>query len=132
MGIVDSVQKLARAWNTDDEDERLRLLKETCREDGEFVSPYGVSHGLAEYARGIGIFRKSFRKARAVHGVPDEHHGFLRFAWTTQWNDGRDPVVGTDFGEVDEHGKVRRLVSFTGPMTAPGAPAPPAPSLPHT
>ena len=130
MTTAEIVQRLARAWNTEDEDERLRLLKECCREDAEFASPHGQSHGLDEYARGIGLFRKSFKKARAVHGVPDEHHGFFRFAWTTQWNDGREPVVGTDFGELDDHGKVRRLVSFTGPATAPGAPAPPPPRLP--
>jgi hypothetical protein len=130
MSTADIVAKLARAWNTPDEDERLGLLRETCREDAEFASPHGQSHGLDEYARGIALFRKSFKKARAVHGVPDEHHGFFRFAWTTQWNDGRPPVVGADFGELDQEGKVRRLVSFTGTPTAPGALAPPAPRLP--
>ena len=103
-----------------DEDERMRLLRECCRDDAEFLSPHGQSLGLDAYARGIAIFRKSFRKARLVHGPPTEHHGFFRFAWRTDWNDGRDPVQGTDFGELDASGKVRRLVSFTTPADPPG------------
>ena len=121
MKAHDLVQKLARAWNTEDRDDRTRLLEETCAVDAEFVSPYGVTHGIEEYARGIAIFRKSFRKARSVHGRPDEHHGFFRFAWTTNWNDGREPLRGLDFGELDRAGKVRRLVSFTGPSAEIGS-----------
>ncbi len=115
MKAQDLVQKLAKAWNTEDADERMRLLEETCASDAEFVSPYGVTHGTSEYGRGIAIFRKSFKKARSAHGHPDEHHGCLRFAWTTNWNDGREPLLGIDFGELDRSGKIRRLVSFTGP-----------------
>jgi len=115
MTAHELVQKLATAWNTEDPDLRLRLLEETCASDAEFTSPHGVTHGIAEYARGIAIFRKSFRKARSAHGRPDEHHGFLRFSWTTSWNDGRPPLVGIDFGHLDRSGKIQRLVSFTGP-----------------
>jgi hypothetical protein len=115
MNAPELVQKLAKAWNTEDPDERLRLLEETCTADAEFTSPHGVTHGIAEYARGITIFRKSFKKARSAHGPPDVHHAFLRFAWTTSWNDGREPLVGIDFGELDRSGKIHRLVSFTGP-----------------
>jgi hypothetical protein len=49
-----------------------------------------------------------------VHGQPEEHHGYVRFRWETRWNDGRDPLFGEDFAELDSEGRIERLVSFNG------------------
>ena len=65
--------------------------------------------------RGIDIFRRSFPKSRTSHGKPDSHHGYLRFRWTTEWNDGRPATQGIDFGSLAKDGRLARLVSFDHP-----------------
>ena len=115
MNATEITHRLSRAWNSPDPIERRRLLLEVCVPDAEFLSPHGANRGVEEHARGIDIFRKAFPKSKIVHGTPEEHHHRLRFRWTTQWNDGRPPTEGVDFGVLGDDGKLRSLVSFTEP-----------------
>ncbi|HTT25797.1 MAG TPA: nuclear transport factor 2 family protein [Thermoplasmata archaeon] len=115
MEATEITHNLSKAWNTPDPVERRRLLLAVCAPDAEFLSPNGANHGVEEHARGIDIFRKAFPKSRVVHGSADVHHGRIRFHWTTQWNDGRPPTDGVDFGELGADGRIRSLVSFTDP-----------------
>jgi hypothetical protein len=115
MDAEQMLTKLTKLWNTDDRDERRRLLSEICLSDADFLSPNGANHGTEEYARGIDIFRRSFPRSRTSHGKPDSHHGFLRFRWTTDWNDGRPATQGVDFGSLAKDGRLSRLVSFDDP-----------------
>ena len=34
--------------------------------------------------------------------------------WATEWNDGRERLLGEDFFEFDEEGRILRAVSFDG------------------
>jgi hypothetical protein len=108
---------LSKAWNSNDPIERRRLLMEVCLPDAEFLSPNGANHGVEEHARGIDLFRKAFPKSQTVHGPADVHHQRIRFHWTTNWNDGRPPTEGVDFGEIGPDGRLRSLVSFTDPTS---------------
>jgi hypothetical protein len=115
MDAKEITHRLSTVWNTSDPEERRRILREICVVDAEFLSPHGANHGVEEHARGIDLFRKSFPKSKVVHGTADLHHQRLRFPWTTQWNDGRPPTHGVDFGELTPEGRIRSLVSFTDP-----------------
>jgi hypothetical protein len=115
MDAKEITHRLSTVWNTSDPEERRRILREICVVDAEFLSPHGANHGVEEHARGIDLFRKSFPKSKVVHGTADLHHQRLRFPWTTQWNDGRPPTHGVDFGELTPEGRFRSLVSFTDP-----------------
>ena len=121
MDAADTVGSFIEAWNSDGDAARLRLLARSCAVDAEFVSPQGVTRGVEALSAAIAAFRRSFPRAVVVHGRADEHNGFLRFRWETRWNDGRAPLFGDDFADLDESGRIRRLVSFDGRPAEPGA-----------
>ncbi len=53
------------AWNVDDDDARLRLLRDVCAEDAIFVNPGGgVTEGYETLSASIGEFRRMFPAAR--------------------------------------------------------------------
>ena len=89
MGVDAAVQAFARAWNIDDDEVRLRLLRECCAPDAEFVAPQGITNGVEAFNAAIGDFRRSFPPAEVTHGPPDAHFGFARMFWATEWHDGR-------------------------------------------
>ena len=44
---------------------------------------------------------------------PQLHHGFIRFRWQTDLNNGiADPFWGDDFVEIGDDGRFRTVVSF--------------------
>jgi hypothetical protein len=50
---------------------------------------------------------------------PDGHHAMLRFTWRLIRGDGT-VNDGVDFGELDGHGRIKRIVGFFGPFPQPG------------
>jgi hypothetical protein len=47
----------------------------------------------------------------------DEHHGCVRFAWHVVQADGTSLPEGIDFLQVNEQGKIQRVIGFFGPLT---------------
>jgi hypothetical protein len=115
MTAAEVIDAFARAWNTGDDIERLRLLTAACVPDAVFVSPQGRSSGVEVLGASIAEFRRAFPAADVTFGAPDEHGGFVRVAWTTYWNNGQAPLTGEDFAELAPDGRIRLLVSFDGP-----------------
>jgi len=112
--LEDAVAGFIEAWNVDDDGKRLRLLESVCRADAVFVSPQGITTGCGPMCASIGAFRRAFPRARVVAGSADRHHGYVRFRWTTIWNDGRPDLSGDDFAALDADGRIRELASFDG------------------
>jgi hypothetical protein len=73
---VEVIAAFARAWNTRDDDERLRLLTAACFPEAVFVSPQGHTAGIAALSASIGEFRRAFPAAIVSFGRPDERGGF--------------------------------------------------------
>jgi hypothetical protein len=46
----------------------------------------------------------------------DEHHGFVRYAWTIFGADGSALLEGIDFAELGSDGRLRRVIMFFGPL----------------
>ena len=71
------------AWNELRPAERRRLLERSFAEDGVLIEPRGRFEGRAAVLERIAGFSARFPGARVLltSGV-DEHHGFLRYAWT--------------------------------------------------
>jgi hypothetical protein len=44
----------------------------------------------------------------------DAYGRHVRFRWETRWNDGREPFFGDDFLDLDDEGRILRVVSFNG------------------
>jgi hypothetical protein len=111
---ADVFATFARAWNAADGGERLRLLTAACVPDAVFVSPQGRTTGIGALSASIAQFRHAFPAATVSFGRPDEHGGFARAAWTTQWNNGQPPLTGEDFAQFAADGRIQLLVSFDG------------------
>jgi len=114
MTVAEGMQALARAWNTDDDAGRLRLLVAACVPDGVFAAPQGTLTGIGALCASIGEFRQAFPAATVTFGPPDEHGGFVRVAWATHWNNGQPNLAGEDFGELSADGRIKLLASFDG------------------
>jgi hypothetical protein len=112
MTVTEVIQAFARAWNTDEDAGRLRLLAAACLPDAVFVSPQGMLTGISDLCASIGEFRRAFPAAVVIFGPPDEHGGYVRVAWATHWNTGQPDLAGEDFGELAADGRIRLLVSF--------------------
>jgi hypothetical protein len=102
------------AWNTDDDSERLRSLTSCCSAGAEFISPQGIINGIEAMSAAMGEFRRASPGALVVNGAIDVHNGCVRFRWQTNWNDGREPLIGDDFGRLDSEGRITSMVSFYG------------------
>jgi hypothetical protein len=57
--------------------------------------------------------------ALVVNGAIDVHNRSVRFRWQTNWNDGREPLKGDDFGRLDNEGRITSMVSFYGSAAEP-------------
>jgi hypothetical protein len=110
----EAVGAFIAAWNTDDDSERLQLLTSCCTAGAEFVSPQGVINGIDAMSAAMGEFRRTAPAAAVVNGAVDVHSGSVRFRWQTNWNDGREPLIGDDFGRLDSEGRITSMVSFYG------------------
>lgn len=110
--VAEVIGTFARAWNTIDDAERLRLLTASCLPDAVFAAPQGSIAGIGALSASIAGFRRAFPAAVAAFGLPEEHGGFVRVAWSTRWNGGQPDLFGEDFAQLAGDGRIRLLVSF--------------------
>ena len=105
------------AWNEPNPTERRRLLERSFTEDGVLVEPRGRFEGREAIMERIRGFSERFPGARVLlnSGV-DEHHGFLRYAWSIVQPDGSTLLEGIDFAELGSDGRLCRVVMFFGPL----------------
>jgi hypothetical protein len=114
VAAAEVFESFGRAWNVDNDDQRLQLLADCCVPDAVFVSPQGQSAGIGALSASISEFRRTFPAAVVSFGHPDEHGSFARVAWATHWNNGQPTLTGEDFAELASDGRVELLVSFDG------------------
>ena len=118
-----AVATYAQAWLETDPAARRALLERCWAADGVYCDPIGRAVGRDGLADHIGGFQAEQPGARleVVTGV-DEHDGYVRFGWRLLAPDGSVALEGTDFGELDGDGVLRRIIGFFGPLP-PGGPA---------
>ena len=112
-----AVERYAAAWRETDAAARRTLLDTCWAEDGVYCDALNRIEGRDG---GLPSLIESFQEnpgARidVVSGI-DEHDGYLGFAWRMLAADGSVALEGTDFGEVDGAGTLRRIVGFFGPL----------------
>ena len=78
----------------------------------------GRTAGIGALSASIAQFRRAFPAAIVSFGRPDEHGGFARVAWTTQWNSWQPPLTGEDFAQFASDERIQLLVSFDGAPAA--------------
>ncbi|HEV2460043.1 MAG TPA: hypothetical protein VGS80_16930 [Ktedonobacterales bacterium] len=89
MTVSDVMQAFARAWSTDDDAGRLRLLTAACVPGVVLVAPQATLTGNGALSASIREFRQACPAAAVTFVPTDKHGGFLRVAWVTRWNTGQ-------------------------------------------
>lgn len=113
--ITSTIDSHLEAYALADPARRAALVAANWNADGQLFDPpfEGCGHAeicgltdvvLAHYAG------HSFRRSTDV----DAHHRFARYGWELVAPDGTVAVGGTDFVEVDDSGKLLRVVGFFG------------------
>ena len=121
MSDIDTiVGAYGAAWLEKDEAARQRLLEQAWSEEGIYQDPTAEVSGRDALARHIAGFHARFPDTRIVltSGVA-HHHGKIHFTWKLVTRDGATVSQGRDFGELDNDGRIRRIVGFFGDPPAP-------------
>lgn len=89
--------------------------------DGQLIDPPFEGEGRAGIAAMTdGVLshypEHTFRRVTAV----DEHHGYARYGWELVGPDGTPAVAGTDFVQIDDGGRLARIVGFFGDLAPAG------------
>jgi hypothetical protein len=103
------------AWNEPDEGKRRLLLEVAWADDGRYTDPQSDVGGREALVALIGGMHGQMPGARIdVTSKTDAHHDKLRFTWRFASGDGSMTVEGTDFGELGEDSRLKKIVGFWG------------------
>jgi hypothetical protein len=106
-----------RAYCEPDAARRAALVAQAWSADGVLIDPPfdGTGHdGIAAMADVVLTHypAHTFRRTTAV----DAHHTFARYGWSLEAPDGTIAVTGTDVVEMDDDGRLQRIVGFFGEL----------------
>jgi hypothetical protein len=113
--VVASVLDYVAGWNEPNVGRRLQVLERCWAKDGNYVDPNVKLRGrtaLCEHIAKVHTGRPGAR-IEMMSGV-DLHHNVVRFLWRLVYADGGFGETSIDFGEVDEKGKLTKIVGFFG------------------
>lgn len=118
MPHPESLDQMLAAWNASDEGEIRGLLEKALAPTIEFIDPSVVARGLDEFLANVHEVHARLPGAtyHRASGV-DSHHGLYRYAWEIR-RDGEVVMPGFDVTEVDDDGRVLRVLGFFGPLPA--------------
>jgi len=105
------------AWNATDPQTRSHLLEQSMTEDATITYPNVDGHGWEGISSAIARVQGLLPGARFVStsGI-EEHHGWLRAAWSIIESDGRLQSEGEDVVEVGGDGRFSRVIGFHNPL----------------
>lgn len=106
------------SYSNPQEAERQQQIRQLWAAEGQLVDPPMAASGRAEID-GLAAALQSqfpghtFRRTTEI----DSHHGFARYGWELVGADGAVAVAGMDVAEVDDEGRLVRVVGFFGPLS---------------
>ena len=109
------IRDYCAAWSERDATRRGEMLDRVWAVEGSYTDPTARVEGRAQLMAHIGVVLTDFFPpgARIVAVSPvDRHHDVFRFRWQAVQADGAVLLEGLDFGEIDESGRIRRIVGF--------------------
>jgi hypothetical protein len=105
------------AYGEPDPTKRADLVRQVWATDGQLLDPplEGAGHdGIAALGDIVQAHYAghTFRRTSAV----DAHHGFARYSWDLVTPSGAVAISGLDVVQVDDDGRLVRIVGFFGPL----------------
>ncbi|MDQ3955297.1 MAG: nuclear transport factor 2 family protein [Actinomycetota bacterium] len=105
------------AWNEDDQEAREALLRKSLADDAVYCDPTAEVAGPAALAEHIGQTRRAFGRFRIERTSGyEEHHGYGRFSWRMESDDGELIVEGFDVVRIAADGRLQTVIGFFGPF----------------
>jgi hypothetical protein len=113
---LESLDHMMAAWNERDPERVRAHLEKALSPEVVFIDPSIVTHGIDEFEANVHEVHGRFPGAdyRRASGV-DRHHNVVRYAWEIHRN-GERVLAGFDVTELDEEGRVARVLGFFGAL----------------
>lgn len=117
--LLRAIDIYCAVWNEPEETRRRELLNSVWRASATYTDPTVFADGAEDLLSHIGSVRARRPGAILNRTTPlDEHHGHVRFGWRVTQSDGSLLREGIDIAEVDDSGKIRRMLGFFGPLAS--------------
>lgn len=112
----ESLDHMLAAWNERDPDKVRSHLELALAPAVEFIDPSITTRGIDEFEANVHEVHRQLPGAlyERASGV-DSHNGLYRYAWQIS-QDGEIIMPGFDVTEVNDDGKVLRVLGFFGPL----------------
>ena len=119
MAHPESFDHMLAAWNERDPAKVRSHLDRALAADVQFIDPSVETNGIDEFEANVHSVQARIPGAdySRTSGI-DSHHRLYRYSWQISRN-GEVVLPGFDVAEVDQDGKVTRVLGFFGPL--PGA-----------
>lgn len=112
----EALDHMLMAWNERNPDNVRSHLDSALSSDVEFIDPSIETHGIDEFEANVHDVHRQLPGAtyERTSGV-DSHHRLHRYTWRIS-GDTEILMNGFDVTEVDDDGKVLRVLGFFGPL----------------
>jgi hypothetical protein len=112
----ESLDHMLATWNESDSDKVRSHLERALAAGVEFIDPSIETHGIDEFEANVHKVKEQLPGTRyeRTSGV-ESHHRLHRHEWQIS-RDGEVLMPGFDVTEVDDDGKVLRVLGFFGPL----------------
>lgn len=111
------VDAYCSVWSQPDPELRRQQLLPVWASNATYTDPTVHTTGFDELIEHIGkvLARRPGSRVERTSKV-DGHHECARFAWHVVQADGTSLPEGIDFLEINDDGKIQRIVGFFGPL----------------
>ena len=120
MSDFDSVvERYLAAWNETDPTARRRVIDDLFAAEVRYVDPVAAVDGRDALDGLIGAVQQQFPGlVFSSDGPVDAHHEQGRFTWRLGLPGEEPLVIGFDVAELDEDGRIRRVLGFLDKVPA--------------
>lgn len=117
--LTETVDAHLAGYGEPDRARRAELLGRAWNPQGRIVDPPMDAEGVAAIADLVDVVLTQFPEHRFERTTAvDEHHGHARYGWALLAPDGSPSVTGVDVAELDDDGRLLRVVGFFGDLPA--------------
>lgn len=116
MSHPESLDRMLAAWNASEPAEIRGHLESALAPDVHFVDPSIDVRGIDGFE--ANVHEVHARLPGAVYSrtsVVDSHHSLYRYSWAIHRR-GKLVLPGFDVAEIDDAGRVARVLGFFGPL----------------